>query len=82
VNINPVGKARGGDSVILLPSNADDSIGRTEMNFLMPFGSFSPSTSYEMEAYDRKYLLVPRGLIESGEDFEMAKFRLLANNDS
>jgi len=81
VNINPVGKTRGGESVILLPSNADDSIGRTEMNFLMPFGSFSPSTSYEMEAYERKYLLVPRGLIESGEDFEMAKFRLLANND-
>jgi hypothetical protein len=82
VNINPVGKPRGGESVVLLPSNADDSIGRTEMNFLMPFGSFSPSTSYEMEAYERKYLLVPRGLTESGEDFEMAKFRLLQNNES
>ncbi len=80
VNINPVGKPRGGESVVLLPSNADDSIGRAEMNFLMPFGSFSPSTSYEMEAYERKYLLVPRGLIESGDDFEMAKFRLLQNS--
>jgi hypothetical protein len=30
-----------------------------------------------MRAYERDYLLVPKRLIEGGQDFDMARFRVL-----
>jgi len=67
----------GGDDAVLLPSSSADSTGTGELNLLMRMGTFSPRQSFQMRAYERDYLLVPKALIEGGQDFDMAKFRVL-----
>lgn len=65
------------EDAVLLPSGATDSTGSSEMSLLLKPGSFSPQKSLEMHAYGRNYLLVPRKLIEAGDDFDMARFRVM-----
>jgi hypothetical protein len=69
--------AAAGDDAVLLPSSASDSSSTGELSLLMRLGTFSPRHSLQMRAYERDYLLVPKGLIEGGQDFDMAKFRVL-----
>jgi hypothetical protein len=66
-----------GDDAVLLPSSSADSSGTGELSLLMRMGTFSPRQSFQMRAYEREYLLVPKALIEGGQDFDMAKFRVL-----
>jgi hypothetical protein len=81
VKLFPVGGRNGsvgpGQDAVLLPSSAADSTGKGELNLLMRLGSFSPQQSFEMRAYERDYLLVPKQLLEGGQDFDMAKFRVI-----
>jgi hypothetical protein len=63
---------------VLLPSSAADSSGTGELSLLMRVGTFSPRQSLQMRAYERDYLLVPKLLIEGGQDFDMARFRVMA----
>ncbi len=65
------------ESALLLPSNANDTNGASEMNLLLRPGAFSLQKSMEMRAYERSYLLVPRKLMEGGHDFDMARFRVM-----
>jgi|SRR5579859_4135304 len=65
------------ESALLLPSNANDTNGASEMNLLLKPGAFSLQKSMEMRAYERTYLLVPRKLMEGGHDFDMARFRVM-----
>jgi len=65
------------ESALLLPSNANDTNGASEMNLLLRPGAFSLQKSMEMLAYQRSYLLVPRKLLEGGHDFDMARFRVM-----
>ena len=65
------------ESALLLPSNANDTNGASEMNLLLRPGAFSLQKSMEMRAYGRTYLLVPRKLLEGGHDFDMARFRVM-----
>jgi hypothetical protein len=67
----------GGDDAVLLPSSAAESTGTGELSLLMRMGTFSPRQSLKMRAYERDYLLVPKRLIEGGQDFDMARFRVL-----
>ncbi|HVY07683.1 MAG TPA: hypothetical protein VHB46_17035 [Burkholderiales bacterium] len=76
VPVSAVGKQESVNA-LLLPSNADDTNGAAEMNFLLKPGIFSPQKSMEMRAYERSYLLVPRRLLEGGHDFDMARFRVM-----
>ena len=66
-----------GDDALLLPSSADDSSAKGELSLLMRMGTFSPRHSIQMRAYERDYLLMPKQLLEGGEDFDMAKFKVL-----
>jgi hypothetical protein len=80
VKLFPVGAKDGsgaGDDAVLLPSSAADSSGTGELSLLMRMGRFSPRQSFQMRAYEREYLLVPKALLEGGQDFDMAKFRVL-----
>jgi hypothetical protein len=79
VKLAPVGATADPEmeSALLLPSNASDTKGATEMDLLLKPGAFSLQKSMEMQAYERRYLLVPRKLIEGGYDFDMARFRVL-----
>jgi hypothetical protein len=67
----------GADDAVLLPSSAADSTGSGELNLLMRMGTFSPKKSFQMRAYERDYVLLPKQLIEGGQDFDMARFRVM-----
>jgi hypothetical protein len=43
----------------------------------MRMGTFSQRQNFKMRAYERDYLLVPKQLVEGGQDFDMAKFRVM-----
>ena len=80
VKLFPVGGkavSEGGQDAVLLPSSAADSGGSGELSLLMRMGSFSPRQSFQMRAYERDYVLVPKQLLEGGQDFDMAKFRVM-----
>ncbi|HTS54206.1 MAG TPA: hypothetical protein VMH26_13105 [Burkholderiales bacterium] len=81
VKLFPVGAGNApsgpGEDAVLLPSSVADSTGRGELNLLMRLGSFSPGRSFKMRAYERDYLLLPKQLLEGGQDFDMAKFRVM-----
>jgi hypothetical protein len=62
---------------VLLPSSTTDSSGTGEMSLLLRPGFFSAQKTYEMSAYGRSYLLVPKKLLEGGDDFDMARFRVM-----
>jgi hypothetical protein len=44
---------------------------------LSPPGTFSDTLPLEMRAYDRAYVLFPIELIETGADFQIARFKVL-----
>ena len=71
------GRRRQGADAVLLPGSSADSVGHGELSLLMRMGTFSPKQSLQMRAYERDYLLVPKQLLEGGQDFDMAKFRVL-----
>jgi hypothetical protein len=62
---------------VLLPSSTSDSSGTGEMSLLLRPALFSEKKTYEMQAYGRRYLLVPKKLLEGGDDFDMARFRVM-----
>jgi len=66
-----------GTDAVLLPSSKTESAGTGELSLLMRLGTFSPGQSMQMRAYEREYLLVPKELLEGGEDFDMATFRVM-----
>jgi hypothetical protein len=81
VKLFPAGAANAdvstGEDAVLLPSSRAQSTGTGELSLLMRMGSFSPRQSLQMRAYEREYLLVPKELLEGGEDFDMAAFRVM-----
>jgi hypothetical protein len=79
VKLFAVGEAAGqsGEDAVLLPSSAADSSGTGELSLLMRMGTFSQRQNFQMRAYERDYILVPKQLLEGGQDFDMAKFRVL-----
>lgn len=77
VKIAPAGRSAIAQDAILLPSSTSDSSGTGEMSLLLRPGVFSEKKTYEMQAYGRSYLLVPKKLLEDGDDFDMARFRVM-----
>lgn len=77
VKIAPAGSSAIAQDAILLPSSTSDSSGTGEMSLLLRPGVFSEKKTYEMQAYGRSYLLVPKKLLEVGDDFDMARFRVM-----
>jgi hypothetical protein len=62
-----------GELCILLPATSTRS---GEATLLLRPALFSPRRAVEMHAYDRRYRLHPVSVIEGGEDFEVARFRI------
>ena len=81
VKLFPVGgvsaSVDAGEDAVLLPSSSADSGGTGELSLLMRMGTFSTRQSFQMRAYERDYLLMPKQLLEGGQDFDMAKFRVV-----
>jgi len=66
-----------GEDALLLPSAADNSLGKMEVTLVMRLGTFSPQKSYGMRMYAMDYMLVPKRLMEAGHDFDIAEYRVL-----
>jgi hypothetical protein len=62
---------------LLLPSHSGGDASLGEVTLLLPVGSFLPDSSLEMEVYSTSYVLEPRLLLEHGEEFELARYRIL-----
>jgi cyclic-di-GMP-binding protein len=63
-----------GELCILLPSA---TVHTGEETLLMRPGLFSPARALVMRAYDHQYLLVPAGLMRSGDEFDLGRYRIL-----
>jgi hypothetical protein len=60
----------------------DTSAAADQVTLLLPMGTFSPSVPLEMRAGSRDDLLIPQELIESGPDYQIARYKLLAQPGS
>ncbi|MFN0316299.1 MAG: hypothetical protein ACKVQA_14835 [Burkholderiales bacterium] len=65
-----------GEVALLLPSNGEDSAGRSELDLLLRPGSFFAHRPVLMEFHQRTYPLMPKQVVEAGRDFEMVRFRV------
>jgi hypothetical protein len=45
-------------------------------------GAFLSNRSFNMSVGDKSYLLLPLGLIESGEDYDLARYRKMEQDTS
>ena len=63
--------------VLLLPSHTGGNASLGEVSLLLPAGGFLPDSSLEMEVYSTRYVLEPRLLLEHGNEFEMARYRIV-----
>jgi hypothetical protein len=48
-----------------------------QISLLLPTDTFSLSTPLQMRVDGREYLLIPQQLVESGNDYQIARFKLL-----
>jgi cyclic-di-GMP-binding protein len=55
----------------------DSTAAADQVTLLLPAGVFSPSAPLEMNAGSRDYLLIPQELIESGHDYQIARYKRL-----
>lgn len=59
----------------VLLSTAPDNAG--EVGVLMRAGIYNPRDSLEMIVHNKTYLLIPSKMVEGGEDFDWAKFKVM-----
>jgi hypothetical protein len=64
-------------SALLLLSHAPDSSGAAHMNLLLKPGIFAPANSMQMRVWERDYVLMSGEIVESGEDFDLARYRVM-----
>jgi hypothetical protein len=69
------------DSALLLPSHAPDSSGASQMRLLLRPGVFSATNSLQVRIWDRDYVLMNGEVMESGEDFDLARFRVMQRSE-
>jgi hypothetical protein len=63
---------------LLLLSSSEGSAQSGEVALMLPPGTFIPGRTLAMRAFDRIYALFPRELRESGEGYELVRFRVQA----
>ncbi|MEO8003710.1 MAG: hypothetical protein ABI771_02310 [Betaproteobacteria bacterium] len=69
------------DSALLLLSHAPDSGGAANMNLLLKPGIFAPANSMQMRIWERDYVLMSGEIVESGEDFDLARYRVMQRSE-
>lgn len=65
---------RNGDLAMLL-SSAPDKNG--EVSLLLELGSFTKGQALDMQVGSKQFYLIPSKLVEGGEDFDCAKFKIM-----
>lgn len=72
-SLNPL---REGEPGILLSTGPDK---HGEITLLMRVGTYSQTQPLEMAVHGKRYFLMPRRLVEGGEDFDWGRFKVLKN---
>ena len=72
--VSSINVTRSGDYAILLSTSPDKS---GEVTLLLNVGTFTPSQALEMGVRGKLYYLMPSRLVEGGEDFDVAKFKVM-----
>jgi hypothetical protein len=65
---------RNGDQALLLSSSPDKN---GEVSLLLELGSFTRGQALDMQVGSKVYYLLPNKLVEGGEDFDCAKFKIM-----
>ena len=73
-DVSSINALRFGDDGVLL-STAPDQSG--DIALLLPVGSYSQRQALGMNVREKQYYLMPRKLVEGGEDFDWAKFKVM-----
>jgi hypothetical protein len=63
-----------GELCILLPSSSMQS---GEATLLLRPGVFSARRAFKMRAYDKEYALTPMAVVQTGDDFQVARFQIV-----
>lgn len=66
-----------GTDALLLPSGADHSLGKLEITLLLKLGLHQPDRSFGMRMYSSNYLLLPKRVVEAGQDFDIVEFKVV-----
>ena len=61
---------------VLLPSATQTSLTGGEITLVLARGTLSWNLSYAMRLHGRSYLVNPRRVIESGDDFDVVSFTI------
>ncbi len=82
VRLSPTGSVssvialRDGYQAVLLSTTPDKN---GEVTLLLPVGTYSQSQPLEMNVRGKQYYLMPRRLIEGGDDFDWGSFKVMKN---
>ncbi len=75
-NVSSFNVTREGDPAVLLSTTPDKN---GDIALLLKVGSYTPTQSLEMNVRGKNYYLMPRKLVEGGDDFDWAKFKVMKN---
>ena len=73
-NVSSINLLRFGDHGVLLSTSPDK---HGDIALLLRIGSYTQQQALEMDVRGKKYYLMPRKLVEAGEDFDWAKFKVM-----
>ncbi len=73
-NVSSFNAARGGEPGVLLSTSPDKN---GEISLLLREGSYSPRQALDMSVRGRNFYLMPSRLVEGGEDFDLACFKVM-----
>jgi hypothetical protein len=65
---------RNGDMAVLLSTSPDK---HGEVSLLLEIGTFSKGQALDMQVGNKQYYLLPNKLVEGGDDFDCAKFKIM-----
>ena len=75
-NVSSINVMREGQAAVLL-STAPDKNG--DISLLLNVGSYTQTQPLEMRVRGKQYYLMPRRLVEGGDDFDWGKFKVMRN---
>ena len=75
-SVSSVSVLREGNQAVLLSTTPDKN---GEVMLLLPVGTYSQTQPLEMNVRGKQYYLMPRRLIEGGDDFDWGSFKVMKN---
>jgi hypothetical protein len=73
-NASSFNAAHGGEPAVLLSTSPDKN---GEISLLLRDGSFAQHQTLEMSVRGKNYYLMPSKLVEGGDDFDLARFKVM-----